>query len=630
MSFSFLPSGRGGASRCRGVKEAGLPSGLPLGRGGASRCQPEEARGGCPGLGARLGAVLGRRLRNPRYPGPHPADLGRHRLSGLWPFGGLGASSSEGSGASAEIPVPPFEKGGLGGISPNRRRAAAWLPALGIVLLLTACAEDSSDGGSGGQPGGDSVRSERGGGPPGGRSGGRSGGGPPGGRGGPPGGRGGPGGFGGFGGGEQGDRGVPVEVATVARRPISSFLETQGTLEAENEVDLVARTTGPIVELKAEEGMTVREGQLLARIDDREIRAQLEVSKVRLEETRLAYERAKQLRNGELVSQETLDQALANYQSAQGDFERLRVQLLYTEITAPFNGLIVERYVRFAEHLSNGSRLFRLSDFHPLLCPIQVPERELPRLQRGQAARLEVEAYRGERFDAKVLRISPVVDAATGTIRVTLEVEGRGKLRPGMFASVYLEMERRPEALVIPKSALALDSLGDTVFVAADGLAVRRAVELGFQNDDLLEVRAGVEEGEPVIVVGQDGLSEGTPIEILRTATIGGDAPAGEEAPETTSPAGRRLAARPPGATEGSPAAAGPPTGGSGRFGPRGGGPGGPGGFGPGGRGGFRDLDLNDPEQVERIKGFMRQRGFSDEEIEERLKRMRERRGQGS
>ena len=487
--------------------------------------------------------------------------------------------------------------------------------AASAVMLLAACGSDDS-GGS--ERGGESARSESGG-----R---RVSGGPP------SGGRGGPGGFSGFpSGGGDADRGVPVEVAAVARRPISSYLETHGTLEAENEVDLVARTAGPIVELAAEEGMTVSVGQLLARIDDREIRAQLEVSKVRLEETRLAYERAKQLHAGALVSQEALDQALANYQSAEGDFERLRVQLLYTEITAPFDGLIVERYVKFAEHLGVGSRLFRLSDFDPLLCPIQVPERELPQLKPRQAARLEVEAWGEERFTARVLRISPVVDAATGTVRVTLEVNGRGKLRPGMFASVYLEMERRPQALVIPKAALALDSLGDTVFVAEDGVAARRAVELGFQNEDLLEIRGGVDEGEAVIVVGQDGLSEGAPIEILRQVEISGVAPAGESVTQAGEASRRQPRSRPAEAASAGdgPPAAGPPAGvRPRRFGQEGGRPDGPGGGrGPGGR--FRDLDFDDPEQVERVKGFMRQRGFSEEEIEERLKRMRERRGGG-
>ncbi len=385
----------------------------------------------------------------------------------------------------------------------------------------------------------------------------------------------------------------------MVRQPIASYLETHGTLEAENEVDLVARAAGPIVELSAEEGMQVRTGQVLARIDDREIRAQLEVSKVRLEETELAYERAKQLSNSQLVSQEVLDQALANYQSAQGEFERLKVQMQYTVITAPFNGLIVERYVKFAQHLANGAQLFRISDFDPLLCLIQVPERELSRLRVGQLARLEVEAWGDESFDAKVLRLSPVVDAATGTIRVTLEVRGRGKLQPGMFSSVYLEMARKPNALVIPKSALALDSLGDTVFVAEESVAVRRSLELGFQNDNLLEVRSGLAEGEQVVVVGQDGLSEGTPIEILRTVDIGGERSA---TPQAEGPRGE-------GGREG---------GGPGRGGP-----------GAGRGGGFRDIDFDDPKQVGQIKERMRQRGLSDDEIDQRLQQIKARRGGG-
>ena len=399
-------------------------------------------------------------------------------------------------------------------------------------------------------------------------------------------------------GGGRPERGVPVEVVATIRRPISQFFETHGALEAEREVDLVARLSGPIVELKAEEGMRVRRGQLLARIDDREMRAALAVSEVRLEETKLAYERVKRLFGSELVSQETVDQALANYQSAQGDYERLRVQLQYTEITAPFGGLVVLRYVKFAENLSVNQPLFRLSDFDPLLCPIQVPERELSRLRPGQSAQVQVEAWPEETFSAKVLRISPVVNAQTGTIKVTLEVDGAGQLRPGMFASVFLEVETRQSALVVPKAALALDALEDTVFVAVEGRAQRRSLELGFQNDDSLEVLAGLQEGELVVVVGQDGLSEGTPVEILG---------------EGSSQSRPAMANRPPQA----PASQGPASRGAGEGGP----PEKNGGRPEGLRGGPPS-----PERLEQIKDRMRARGLSEDEIKQRLHQMTRRR----
>lgn len=418
-----------------------------------------------------------------------------------------------------------------------------------------------------------------------------------------------------------------MEVIAATRRSISQFFETHGALEAEREVDLVTRLAGPIIELKAEEGMKVRAGQLLARIDDREMRSSLAVSEVRLEETKLAYERVKRLFGSELVSQETVDQALANYQSAQGDYEQLKIQLQYSEIKAPFGGLVVLRYVKFAENLSVNQPLFRLSDFDPLLCPIQVPERQLSRLHAGQPAQLQVEAWPGESFAAKVLRISPVVDAETGTIKVTLEIDGQSKLRPGMFASVFLEVETRENALVVPKAALALDALEDTVFVVANGIAERRTLKLGFRNSDSMEVLEGLQEGDQVVVVGQDGLSEGTPLEIL-----GG----------STSPGPRGGAdSRPRGPTEsGSPSrdqATGPDSQRleevEQRMRDRGlseeqikerlqqirSGEGGP----PGRAQGGGDRPLS-PERLEEMKRRMRDRGLSEEQIEERLQQIRQ------
>ncbi|MEZ5333015.1 MAG: efflux RND transporter periplasmic adaptor subunit [Thermoanaerobaculia bacterium] len=320
-------------------------------------------------------------------------------------------------------------------------------------------------------------------------------------------------------GGDEAPAAIPVEVTAVERRSISSFLETNGVLEAENEVDVVARVAGPVVELLVEENDAVRRGQVLARIDAAPIRAQLEISQVDVQEAEQAFARAQALRDANLVSQEAFDQAQARRDAARAQVAEQRVQLEHTVVSAPFEGLIVRRYVKFAESVAVNQALFRLSDFTPLLCPIQVPERELQRLHAGQRARIEVEAYPDRRFDGRVDRVSPVVDAATGTVRVTLEVDGDGVLRPGMFASVYLETATREDALVMPRSALALDSLGDTVFVLDEGKAERRDVELGFREGALVEVLSGVEEGERVVTVGQDGLTDGTPVQVLGAAS---------------------------------------------------------------------------------------------------------------
>jgi membrane fusion protein (multidrug efflux system) len=390
---------------------------------------------------------------------------------------------------------------------------------------------------------------------------------------------------------------VPVEVVPVVRRSISAYIETNGVLEAEYEVDLVARTDGPVVELNVEEGDAVHKSDVLARLDRQELLAQLEIARVALDEAGLAYERAQSLQEENLISPEAFDQAESAWETARAQHDGSRIQLGYTEIRAPFDGLIVRRYVDFAEHVSLNAPLFRISDFTPLLCPIQVPERELRRLRLRQDAYLTVEAFSGERFDATVLRISPVVEASTGTIKVTLEVAARGKLRPGMFARVFLQTDTRPDALVIPKAALSLESIGDTVYVADGDTAARREVALGYAEGDWIEVLSGVTEGEGVVVVGQDGLSDGTSIRVLRP----GGGPGDKE---------RDLA----GAGADPAAGPGPDTR------PDGGFPG-PGRF---------DMSKATPEQIERIKQMMRARGLTDEQIEERLRLARERAGGSS
>ncbi len=320
---------------------------------------------------------------------------------------------------------------------------------------------------------------------------------------------------GGFGGGEGAGTAVPVEVVEILPGEISAFIETNGTLEAEREVDIVARAGGPLVALHTEEGMQVKAGELLAQIDEAEPRAQVEIAKVALQDAELVHNRAKASLENAVVSQEVYDAALSALESARAQLVGNEIQLSYTQITAPFDGLIIQRAVKFGETVTVGQQLFRISDFDPLLCTIGVPERDLTRLSIGQPAILEVEAFPGELFQGRVLRISPVVDSATGTIRVTLEVDRHGRLSPGMFAGVRLVTDVRDNALIMPKRALSLESLADSIFVVEDGVAYRRNVTLGYEEDDRVEVIDGLSANDRVIVVGQDGLTDATPVQIL-------------------------------------------------------------------------------------------------------------------
>lgn len=480
-----------------------------------------------------------------------------------------------------------------------KRRLGKARSAGALLLMAAVAAAGIGCGQSNAEAGGDNPRAGRGG---------------PGGRGGGP-----PGGFPGFGGAPPAAL-IPVAVTSVIRRDIADYLETNGSLEAENEVDIVARTTGPIVELNVEEGDFVREGQVLARIDAAEIEAQLGIARVNLAEAELSWNRAQSSYREEVISQEAYDLARSTFESAAAQIVGTEILLDYTVIRAPFDGLIIERVIKNAEHVPTNARLFRISDFDPLLCPIQLPEKDLPRLKLDQPAHLTVEAWPGTRFPARVLRISPVVDAATGTVKVTLEVQAQGRLRPGMFASVFVETDVHENAIVVPKQALVLESTSDTVYVAVeDGqggtVAQRRELELGYEESDSLEVLSGLREGEDVVIIGQDGLSDQTPISVDER-----EGPAAAPTMFTSMPA-----AGAEGAAGRSPAAAGGPDG-TAQAAPAWPGPGGPGGSRGGPPGGFDPSQMT-PERMEMMRARMKERGMSDEQIDQMMERIRS--GQG-
>ena len=151
-----------------------------------------------------------------------------------------------------------------------------------------------------------------------------------------------------------------MEVAEILTGEIAAFIETNGTLEAEREVDIVARVGGPLTDLRTEEGMQVAAGQLLAQIDETEPRAQVEVARVAFQQTERALGRARASFENQVVSQEVYDTALSNFESARAQLEQNEIQLSYTRIEAPFAGLIIERAVKFGETITNGQRLFRI------------------------------------------------------------------------------------------------------------------------------------------------------------------------------------------------------------------------------------------------------------------------------
>lgn len=306
---------------------------------------------------------------------------------------------------------------------------------------------------------------------------------------------------------------APVELSTVSRGSISTYLQTTASLEARNSAVLVARREGQVVALLAEEGQWVEGGQALARLDDTEPRLAVERAEVAAAVARSEAERGKQLKEQGFLSAKEWDDLDLRLRNAQVEVDQARYSLTQTRLTAPFSGRVVERLVNLGETVNPGKACFQMVDFDPLLARVYFPERELQRVRVGQSAVLTLDSHPGEEFQARVALVNPVVDRDNGTFKVTLELpNSAGKLRPGAFARVRLKTGHFAAALLLPRRGV-LDEDGEHyVFVARGDSVVRAAVTVGAVEDDTAQILAGLVPGDRVVTVGQGGLKPGAKI----------------------------------------------------------------------------------------------------------------------
>ena len=309
---------------------------------------------------------------------------------------------------------------------------------------------------------------------------------------------------------------IPVEVAQPTRGEMLAMYSGTATLEAEADAEVIAKVGGEVRRIFVEEGDVVRAGQVLAQLDDRQLRLQAAQTRAARAKAERDFTRQVELHDKGLVSAgafENLKYDLDN-QVAADDLAQLN--LSYSEIRAPFAGIVAIRHIKVGQEIAIGEKIFRVTDPTPLKANVFVPERELARLKPGQPATISVDALAGRNFPATVKLVSPVVDAATATFKVTLEVnDPKGDLKPGMFSRVGIVFERRAEALTIPRVAL-LDTDGSAnVFVVTAGKAEQRSIKTGLSNAGRVEVVDGLKGGEQVVVVGQNGLKDGNPVRVV-------------------------------------------------------------------------------------------------------------------
>ena len=308
---------------------------------------------------------------------------------------------------------------------------------------------------------------------------------------------------------------IPVAVEEAHVGAIASYYTATATLAAEKEAEMLARVSGVVKSLSCEEGDQVAVGQVLLTIDNDEYRYRLAQAEANTADLRSRFQRLEEMKRRDLVPAEEFETLKNQLKAAEAEEGLARLTLSYTEVKAPFRGAVVSRLVDVGQNVSLGTPLFLLSDFDPLLARVHVPSKEFKKLKPDQPVELVLESDQKE-LRGHIELVSPVIDPSSGTIKVTIEIpEYPDGVRPGDFAEVRIVTEVRDESVLVPKIALVADRGETVVYVAADSTAERRVIDVGFEDDDNIEIVHGVSPGEPIVVKGQRSLKHGSPIKIL-------------------------------------------------------------------------------------------------------------------
>ena len=303
---------------------------------------------------------------------------------------------------------------------------------------------------------------------------------------------------------------LPVEVSVPQTADIFATYHTTTTITSDAEAPVLARVSGEVVEILVEEGDKVEQGRVLARLDGERLRLQMIEAKANLEKTSKSYERYVQLHERGLVSSSTFEGLKFDVDALKASYELKRLNYNYTSIRAPISGVVSSRDIKLGQHLMAGAPAFKITETSKLVAYMSIPQTELSKISAGDTARLRVDAMPEVEFDATIARVSPTIDPRTGTFRATAFIENHdGDLAPGMFGRFNIAYEKHNDALLIPASALIEEDNETVVYVVNDGSASRRAIEVGIQSNDLVEVLGGLEANEQIVVTGQSGLRDG-------------------------------------------------------------------------------------------------------------------------
>ena len=310
--------------------------------------------------------------------------------------------------------------------------------------------------------------------------------------------------------------GVPVKVHHVQHGAISSYLQYNAKVEAEETVDVYAHGTGLVKRVLVEEGDHVEMDQVVVHMVDRDLKLSEAEARIAYQKLESNFKRRKEIFARNLLSKEDYERDGFDLEQAEIQWQRAQLNLDHAMVRSPIAGIVAERIVKLGDRIGPNTKLYVLVNMHSLISRAHIPGGELRNISVGQSARITTDHLSDVKFPGRIIRISPVVDPNSGTFRVTLGIDdGDGRLRPGMFVTTHIVTATHERALLVPKRAVVYDDGHPHVFVVQDSTARKIQLDVGFENTENLEVLSGVSQGDSIVVVGQNGLKDQAKVRVI-------------------------------------------------------------------------------------------------------------------
>ena len=306
---------------------------------------------------------------------------------------------------------------------------------------------------------------------------------------------------------------VAVTTAVLTQRDLAAQQQFTGAFEPVRENRIASEASGKVIFVGVQEGDVVRAGQVLARLDPETIRLQIEAAEVQLDGVQADVNRYTKLAQSEAVPGVNLEKALIQQRALEVQIKTLRDQLNRATLTAPFGGVVTERFFDLGSVLAPGAPLVQLLDISGLKLTVAVPEKEMLLFRTGQTVQISVDAYPGVDFTGKIRMVGVQADAAHNfPVEVLVSNNRNHPLKAGMFGALSFRDKAQNSVLALPKAALTGTAKEPRVFVVENGKAALRPIVIGASNNDYYQVLSGLREGDTVVTSGQISLTDGTAV----------------------------------------------------------------------------------------------------------------------